>query len=136
MVLALAKGGRSLARILIVDDNQAMVEALSMVVSSRGHIPLTASSGKEALEVAKSEMPDIVLLDLKMPPGIDGLETLSLLRKLPNAEGLPVLIITAADEDDLESRVTQAGGNGLLKKPVDVNLLAAQIALHTAEAAA
>jgi len=116
-----------------VDDNQAMVEALSMVVSARGHVALSAHSGEEALTVVANEVPDVVLLDLKMP-GIDGFETLGRLRKMPQAQGLPVLIITAQDEADLESRVAAAGGNGLLKKPVDVNLLAAQIALHTAKA--
>jgi len=116
-----------------VDDNQAMVEALSMVVSARGHVALSAHSGEEALTVVANDVPDVVLLDLKMP-GIDGFETLGRLRKMPQGQGLPVLIITAQDEADLESRVAAAGGNGLLKKPVDVNLLAAQIALHTAKA--
>ena len=104
-----------------------------MVVSSRGHIALAAHSGEEALTVIASDELDVVLLDLKMP-GIDGFETLGRLRKMPQGEALPVLIITAQDEVDLESQVAAAGGNGLLKKPVDVNLLAAQIALHTAKA--
>ncbi|MEK6587985.1 MAG: response regulator [Chloroflexota bacterium] len=124
-----------LARILIVDDNKLIVEGLSMVVSSRGHVPLTAFSGEEALKVVASAMPDVVLLDLTMP-GIDGFETLRRLRKMPQGQGLPVLIVTARDEFDLESQVAEAGGNGLLKKPVDVNLLAAQITLHTSEAKA
>ncbi|MEK7682927.1 MAG: response regulator [Chloroflexota bacterium] len=126
---------RDLARILIVDDNKLIVEGLSMVVSSRGHVPLTAFSGEEALKVVASAMPDVVLLDLTMP-GIDGFETLRRLRKMPQGQGLPVLIVTARDEFDLESQVAEAGGNGLLKKPVDVNLLAAQITLHTSEAKA
>ena len=126
---------RDLARILIVDDNKLIVEGLSMLVSSRGHVPLTAFSGEEALKVVASAMPDVVLLDLTMP-GIDGFETLRRLRKMPQGQGLPVLIVTARDEFDLESQVAEAGGNGLLKKPVDVNLLAAQITLHTSEAKA
>ncbi len=116
-----------------MDDNQAIVEALSMVVSARGHVALAAHSGEEALSVVEREALDVVLLDYKMP-GIDGFETLGRLRKMPQGVGLPVLFITAQDEADLESRVAAAGGNGLLKKPVDVNLLAAQIALHTAKA--
>jgi len=116
-----------------VDDNLDIVAALSMVVSARGHVARSAHSGEEALTAVANEVPDVVLLDLTMP-GIDGFETLGRLRKMPQAEGLPVLIITARDEADLESRVAAAGGNGLLKKPVDVNLLAAQIALHTSKA--
>lgn len=122
-----------LARILIVDDNRAMVEALTIVVSSRGHDAMVAYSGEEALDLVEAEHPDVVLLDLKMP-GIDGFETLGRLRGLPYGKELPVLIITATDEDDLESRMVELGGNGLLRKPVDVNHLVDQIALHTAGA--
>jgi CheY-like chemotaxis protein len=121
------------ARILIVDDNQAMVEALTIVVNSRGHEALVAFSGEEALDLVKMERPDVVLLDLTMP-GIDGFETLDRLRELPQGRELPVLIITAHDEEDLERRVAELGGNGLLRKPVDVNHLAEQIAMHAAEA--
>ncbi|MCZ6529633.1 MAG: response regulator [Chloroflexi bacterium] len=120
-----------MARILIVDDNQAMVEALSIVVSARGHDALTALSGEEALNLVESEVVDVMLLDLTMP-GIDGFETLDRLRTMPEGKNLPVLIITALDEEDLEGRVSDAGGNGLLRKPVDVNRLAEQIERHTA----
>ena len=120
-----------MARILIVDDNQAMVEALSIVVSARGHDAMTALSGEEALRLVESEMPDVMLLDLTMP-GIDGFETLDRLRTMPEGKDLPVLIITALDEEDLEGKVTDAGGHALLRKPVDVNRLADQIEAATA----
>ena len=119
-----------MARILIVDDNQAMVEALSIVVSARGHDAMTALSGEEALSLLESEMPDVMLLDLTMP-GIDGFETLDRVRTMPEGKDLPVLIITALDEEDLEGRVADAGGNALLRKPVDVNRLADQIEAAT-----
>ncbi len=119
------------ARILIVDDNHAMVEALSIVVSSRGHDPLIAYSGEEALEIIRSNRPDIVLLDLTMP-GIDGFETLDRMRAMPEGASLPVLIVTALDEDDLEEKVSEAGGNGLLRKPVDVADLTERITSLTA----
>ncbi|MFV2044485.1 MAG: PleD family two-component system response regulator [Anaerolineales bacterium] len=120
-----------MARILIVDDNQAMVEALSIIVSARGHDALTALSGEEALNMVESETPDVMLLDLTMP-GIDGFETLGRLRTMPEGKDLPVLIITALDEEDLEGRVADAGGAALLRKPVDVNHLADQIEMHAA----
>lgn len=120
-----------MARILIVDDNQAMVEALSIVVSARGHDAMTALSGEEALSLVESEVPDVMLLDLTMP-GLDGFETLDRLRTMPAGKDLPVLIITALDEEDLEGRVASAGGSALLRKPVDVNHLADQIEAATA----
>lgn len=126
-------GERTLARILIVDDNRAIAEALTIVVSSRGHEAMVAYSGEAALELCQEQQPDVMLLDLNMP-GIDGFETLGRLRGLPHGKDLPVLIITARDDDDLESRIEALGGNGLLKKPVDVNNLAHQIEMHTAGA--
>ena len=120
-----------MARILIVDDNQAMVEALSIVVSARGHDAITAHSGQEALDMIAEDVPDVVLLDLKMP-GLDGFETLAALRSTEIGKELPVLIVTAQEEDDLESKVAEAGGNGLLRKPVDVNRLADQNEVYTA----
>lgn len=111
-----------------------MVEALTIVVSSRGHDAMVAYSGEEAIDLVQAQSPDVVLLDLKMP-GIDGFETLGRLRGLPSGKELPVLIVTAQDDEDLENRIEELGGNGLLRKPVDVNHLADQIALHTAGAA-
>ena len=119
-----------MARVLIVDDNQAMVEALSIVVSARGHDAQTALSGQEALDIVAVDPPDVILLDLKMP-GLDGFETLNRLRTMEQGKELPVLIITAQEEDDLEGKVAEAGGSGLLRKPVDVNRLADQIEVHT-----
>ncbi len=123
-----------MARILIVDDNQAMVEALSIVVGSRGHDAQTALGGEEALSLVKYDMPDVMLLDLNMP-GLDGFETLDRLRTMPGGKDLPVLIITALDDEDLEGKVAEAGGAALLRKPVDVNHLADQIEVYAAATA-
>jgi len=123
-----------LARILIVDDNQAMVEALSIVVGSRGHDAQTALGGEEALSLVENDMPDVMLLDLNMP-GLDGFETLDRLRRMPGGKDLPVLIITALDDEDLEGKVAEAGGAALLRKPVDVNHLADQIEVYAATTA-
>lgn len=123
-----------MARILIVDDNQAMVEALSIVVGSRGHDAQTALGGEEALSLVENDMPDVMLLDLNMP-GLDGFETLDRLRMIPGGKDLPVLIITALDDEDLEGKVADAGGTALLRKPVDVNHLADQIEVYAAATA-
>lgn len=105
------------------------------MVNSRGHDAVVAYSGEEALDLVQSQHPDVVLLDLNMP-GIDGFETLGRLRDKPYGKELPVLIITARDDEDIEGRIAELGGNGLLRKPVDVNHLADQIARHTEGAAA
>jgi two-component system response regulator QseB len=108
---------------MIVDDNPTMVEMLSMALNLFGHNALAAYSGEEALErIPKADL-DMVLLDLTMP-GMDGYETLRRLRSRPDTEGLPVYVITAAAELDLEENIRLAGGTGLLRKPIQMETLA------------
>lgn len=108
---------------MIVDDNPTMVEMLSMALNLFGHNALAAYSGEEALErIPKADL-DLVLLDLTMP-GMDGYETLRRLRSRPDTEGLPVYVITAAAELDLEENIRLAGGTGLLRKPIQMETLA------------
>lgn len=108
---------------MVVDDNPMMVEMISMALNIFGHNALAAYSGEEALERIPEDDPDLVLLDLTMP-GIDGYETLRRLRACPETEGLPVYVITAAAELDLEERIHLAGGTGLLRKPIQMETLA------------
>jgi len=111
------------ATVMVVDDNPTMVEMLSMALNLFGHNALAVYSGEEALERIPADLPDVILLDLTMP-GIDGYETLRRLRAMPVGNTLPVYVITAAAELDLEERVLLAGGTGLLRKPIQMETLA------------
>lgn len=119
-----------MATVMIVDDNPTMVEMLSMALNIFGHNVLAAYSGEEALEQIPKANLDLVLLDLTMP-GIDGYETLRRLRALPETEGLPVYVITAAAELDLEENIRLAGGTGLLRKPIQMETLADLVETHS-----
>jgi two-component system NtrC family sensor kinase len=114
---------------MVVDDNPTMVEMISMALNIFGHNALAAYSGEEALEQIQDDVPDLILLDLTMP-GIDGYETLRRLRACPKTEQLPVYVITAAAELDLEERVLLAGGTGLLRKPIRMETLADLVETH------
>jgi len=111
------------ATVMIVDDNPTMVEMLSMALNIFGHNALAAYSGEEALERIPEADLDLVLLDLTMP-GMDGYETLRRLRSRPDTKALPVYVITAAAELDLEENIRLAGGTGLLRKPIQMETLA------------
>ncbi len=76
------------ARILVVDDEAAIRDALRMILEYAGHEMLGAGSGQEGLTLAERESPDLVFLDIKMP-GMDGLEVLTKLRA--TNESLPVV---------------------------------------------
>lgn len=111
-----------MGRILIVDDDPLTVEMLITAVSIFGHEGLKAYSGEQALQVVSGQKPDIVLLDLMMP-GLDGFETLRQLRAMPGIDGLPILVVTASAERNVEERAASAGATGLMRKPVDLAAL-------------
>ena len=115
-----------MARVLIVDDQAATVDLISASLRLLGHEPISAYNGEQALDLLAQQSPDIVLLDMMMP-GIDGLETLRRLRNTPGLEGVPVIVVSAGQEFDLEERVQEAGGAVLLPKPISMDQLQAKI---------
>jgi CheY-like chemotaxis protein len=116
-----------MATILIVDDERITVELISTALSLHGHQPLAAHSGQQALDMIAENTPDLVLLDLMMP-GLDGYQTLERLRETPNGAQVPVVIMTATEDEELEERVRAAGGNGVLRKPIHMDMILAAIA--------
>jgi CheY-like chemotaxis protein len=111
-----------MARVLIIDDERVTAELLAMAMSLRGHTPFVAHHAVQGLELVVSEQPDIILLDLMMP-GMDGYEMLARLRSMPEGKDLPVIVLTASHEDNLEQHVSSAGGNMCLRKPIDMRAL-------------
>lgn len=111
-----------MARVLIVDDVPETVELISMAVSHLGHQPIGMQSAQAALDQLAQAPPDLILMDFMMP-GKDGLETLKSIRSLPQCERIPILFSTASSDVVLEERVLAAGGNGLLRKPLELSEL-------------
>src|SRR6202000_1933394 len=112
------------ARVLVVDDIEVNVRLLEAKLLSEYYDVLTASSGPHALEIAKRESPDIVLLDVMMP-GMDGLEVCERLKSDPATRHIPVVMVTALSDvaDRLKGREVAADDS--LPKPVnDVALFA------------
>lgn len=83
---------------------------------------ISASSGKEALEMIKMSRPDVVLLDIMMPK-IDGLQVLQAIRKDPETADLPVIMITAFVDKYQKSKVLAMGADGYLVKPLAMDEL-------------
>jgi CheY-like chemotaxis protein len=81
--------------VLIADDDPAIRETLSELVLSLGHEPLVAKDGEEAVSLALSRTPDLVITDYMMPRKT-GIEVIRALRGEPNLAGVPVLLISAA----------------------------------------
>lgn len=112
-------------KILIVDDTPQNLRLLDAVLTSRGYLVVSASSGVEALEKAASEHPDLILLDIMMP-GIDGYEVCRQLRSAPETHMLPVVMITAS-EDQEKVKAIESGADDFIHKPFNQAELLARV---------
>ncbi|MDE3074305.1 MAG: response regulator transcription factor [Chloroflexota bacterium] len=111
-------------RTLVVDDDPAVTSVLKRGLSYEGFAVDTASSGPEALTIARDRPPDLVILDVMMP-GMDGLEVLERLRSAD--PHLPVLLLTARDAPSDEVQGLQLGADDYVTKPFSFEVLLAHI---------
>ncbi len=113
------------ARILVIDDLEANRRLLQAKLGAEYYEVLTASRGEEGVQMAKRERPDVVLLDVMMPGGIDGFEACRRIKAQAETRDVPVVMVTALDDRDSKVRGLQAGAEDFLSKPIDdVQLLA------------
>lgn len=115
-----------MARILLVDDDPATLDVLDFSLTLQGHETLRAVDGAEAVEVARREVPDVVVLDWMMPV-MNGILAARTLRDDPTTTDIPILMLTALGRDADLLRGYQSGVASYLTKPVDVEILQAEI---------
>lgn len=106
------------AKILVVDDIAPNVKLLEAKLTREFFHVVTAMSGPEALEKAKSERPDVILLDIMMP-GMDGFEVCERLKADPSTQNIPVVMVTALTDISDRVRGLEAGADDFLSKPVN-----------------
>ena len=111
-------------KILVVEDQSTTRELLHTFLTSQGYEVVLASNGKEAIELAKSESPNAILLDFKMP-GINGVETCRRLRAEEQTQYIPVIMVTAFGTTKIEA--TEAGADDIIYKPFNLADLALRV---------
>jgi two-component system NtrC family response regulator len=120
-----------MATILIVDDDAGLRDSLAETVGDLGHRPQTAMTGRDALGQLETDPVDAVLLDLRMPGGLDGIEVLRRMRARPGAP--PVAVLTAFASADNTIEAMRLGAFDHLTKPVgreDLKALLARMLAH------
>lgn len=114
------------ALILAVEDNADNLRLIDYLLGAYGYAPLLASSGEEGLRIAAETHPDLILLDIRMP-GLDGYQVAARIRSTPGLERTRIVAVTASAMVGDRERITAAGFDGYIRKPIDCATLAATL---------
>jgi CheY-like chemotaxis protein len=114
------------AKILLVEDNELNRDMLSRRLTRRGYTVVVAEDGEQALELARAERPELVLMDMSLP-GIDGWEATRRLRADPDLAGVRVIALTAHAMSGDRERALEAGCDDYDTKPVEMERLLQKI---------
>jgi len=117
------------AKVLIVDDEPFNVDVLLQELEELDYELITASNGKEALEKIKSQLPDLILLDLMMPV-LDGFAVLSEIKMDNELRDIPVIIVSAASDSKSIVKGIKQGADDYVTKPIDAEHLKSKLKDH------
>jgi len=119
-------------RILYIEDNFENRILVKRVLEVEGYVVLEAGDGPSGMRIAEQEVPDLILMDINLPE-IDGYEVTARLRQIPTLAHVPIVALTAYVLKGDRERSLAAGCDGYIQKPIDVDLLPAQIAAFLRE---
>ena len=113
-------------KVLLVDDESDIVDLIKYNLEKEGYLVSTASNGVECLSIAKSFVPDLILLDVMMPE-MDGIEACVELRKEPVLKGVIIAFLTARAEDYSQVAGLDSGADDYITKPIKPRVLLSKI---------
>ncbi len=116
-----------MARILIVDDSPSQLLGIRRIVEKLGHEALTAEDGAAGVEVAKRELPDLILMDVVMP-NLNGFQATRSITREPSTKHIPVILVTTKDQETDRMWGMRQGAKAYLTKPFSESELADVIA--------
>ncbi|MCZ7541322.1 MAG: response regulator [Anaerolineae bacterium] len=105
-----------LYNVLIVEDDRQMAQSLAAQIGVLGHTVVIAYGPRMAIQQLSQVIPDVIFMDLNMP-GLNGLEVLRFLRRDPTTATVPVVIVSASDDQETISGALKAGANDYIVKP-------------------
>lgn len=121
-------------KILVVDDIPENIRLVKKVLEARGYKVIEVQTGEDAINAAQTEIPDLILMDIRLPGGIDGLKATRRIKALSQLAHIPILAMTASVRLEDMHRALDAGCVGFFRKPIDINELPKQVAQYIARA--
>jgi len=116
----------STKKILIADDEPDILEILKFNLEAEGYIVKTAKNGIEAIEIGKSFLPNLIILDIMMP-GKTGIEVCEELRAIPSFKNTLIIFLTAMNDDSTEVKGLESGADDYLAKPIRTKVLLSKV---------
>ena len=113
--------------ILLVDDNDDVRRRGKKVLERSGKTVIEASSGEDAPKLVETRVPDLVLMDIRLPGKFDGLEAATRMKEDPRLSRMPVVALTASVLSSDRERALAAGCSGFISKPIDITALPALV---------
>jgi twitching motility two-component system response regulator PilH len=107
-----------MAKILIVDDSSAQLFSMSKLMKGQGHEVVVAENGEAAIDTAKKEMPDLILMDVVMP-GMSGFQATRQLSRDHQTKDIPIIFVTSKDQETDRIWGMRQGGADYITKPVN-----------------
>jgi DNA-binding response OmpR family regulator len=117
------KGPDDVSRVLVIDDESVVGTILRYAFATDGHETVVAESGPQGIELARSEHPDAIVLDLMMP-AVTGHDVLEVLRDDEEMRDVPILVLTAVTLRDERERCLSEGADAVMTKPFDPQVVA------------
>jgi len=103
--------------ILLIDDDELILKVVNRILQKEGFVVKTAANGKEALEIIDREKFDLLITDLMMPYS-NGFEVISKFKQHPNAEGVPIIVISSVGTENAIRDGLNIGADDYLRKPI------------------
>ncbi len=113
--------------ILIVDDERMNRTLLRDLLQAYEYATVEAVTGREGVDTAKAEIPDLILMDIQLPE-LNGIQAIGLLKQDEATREIPILVLSGFSEDEERERVLAAGCTGYISKPIDTRVLMKSIA--------
>ncbi len=113
-------------KILIVDDEHYLIDIQEQIIKREGYDSIAAENGKQAVDIAAAQLPDLILLDFSLPD-MDGLEVARLIHANPKTQSTPIIVVTGGTSLEQKDKCLAAGFDDYITKPFTPKQLVSSI---------